>query len=80
MLYLSRDTNFGPSVIQQVACRYTDCIIPAPYLSSCSTLIHFVIMKVINSVFRNTNFMKNGVFWDVTQCGSCKIRRLGGTP
>jgi hypothetical protein len=23
--------------------------------------------------------MKNGVFWDVTRCGSCKNRRVGGT-
>jgi hypothetical protein len=23
--------------------------------------------------------LKNGVFWDVTSCGSCKIRRFGGT-
>jgi positive regulator of sigma E activity len=23
--------------------------------------------------------MKNAVFWDVTPCGSCKNRRLGGT-
>jgi recombination DNA repair RAD52 pathway protein len=23
--------------------------------------------------------MKNGVFWDVTSCGSCKNRRVGGT-
>jgi hypothetical protein len=23
--------------------------------------------------------MKNGVFWDVTQCASCKNRRFGGT-
>jgi hypothetical protein len=23
--------------------------------------------------------MKNGVFWDVTPCGSCKSRRIGGT-
>jgi hypothetical protein len=23
--------------------------------------------------------MKNGVFWDVTPCGSCKNRRYGGT-
>jgi hypothetical protein len=22
--------------------------------------------------------MKNGVFWDITPCGSCKSRRLGG--
>jgi hypothetical protein len=23
--------------------------------------------------------MKNDVFWDVTTCGSCKLRRFGGT-
>jgi hypothetical protein len=23
--------------------------------------------------------MKNGVFWDVTPCGSCENRRFGGT-
>jgi hypothetical protein len=23
--------------------------------------------------------MKNGVFWDVTPCGSCNNRRFGGT-
>jgi hypothetical protein len=23
--------------------------------------------------------MKNGVFWDVTPCGSCHNRRFGGT-
>jgi hypothetical protein len=23
--------------------------------------------------------MKNGVFWDITQCDSCKNRRFGGT-
>jgi hypothetical protein len=23
--------------------------------------------------------IKNGVFWDVTPCGSCKNRRFGGT-
>jgi hypothetical protein len=23
--------------------------------------------------------MKNGVFWEVTSCGSCKDRRFGGT-
>jgi hypothetical protein len=23
--------------------------------------------------------MKNGVFWDVMPCGSCKNRRFGGT-
>jgi hypothetical protein len=26
-----------------------------------------------------TNKWFNGVFWDVTPCGSCKNRRFGGT-
>jgi hypothetical protein len=25
------------------------------------------------------SFKKNGVFWDVTPCGSCKSRHFGGT-
>jgi hypothetical protein len=25
------------------------------------------------------NKIRNGVFWDVTPCGSCKNRRFGGT-
>jgi hypothetical protein len=28
---------------------------------------------------KETVTMKNGVFWDVTPCGSCKNRRFGGT-
>jgi hypothetical protein len=27
----------------------------------------------------NCIVLKNGVFWDVTPCGSCKNRRFGGT-
>jgi hypothetical protein len=37
-------------------------------------------------IYQNVRFevftavtMKNGVFWDVTPCGSCKNRRFGGT-
>jgi hypothetical protein len=29
-------------------------------------------------VFAATTTLKNSVFWDVTPCGSCKNRRLGG--
>jgi hypothetical protein len=28
---------------------------------------------------KTTKRMKNGVFWDVMPCGSCKNRRFGGT-
>jgi hypothetical protein len=37
----------------------------------------------INELARNIKnksiTMKNGSFWDVTPCGSCKNRRFGGT-
>jgi hypothetical protein len=36
------------------------------------------ITGIIFDVFRAVT-MKNGVFWDVTPCGSCKNRRSGGT-
>jgi hypothetical protein len=29
--------------------------------------------------YQPTSNLKNGVFWDVTLCGSCKNRRFGGT-
>jgi hypothetical protein len=35
---------------------------------------HLVRFEVFTAVT-----MKNGVFWDVTPCGSCKNRRFGGT-
>jgi hypothetical protein len=40
-------------------------------------------VKEINGYVRFEVFtsvtMKKGVFWDVTQCGPCKNRRIGGT-
>jgi hypothetical protein len=50
--------------------------------------MHFNIMLLrmpagISQVVRFEVFtaviMKNGVFWDVTPCGSCKNQRFGGT-
>jgi hypothetical protein len=38
------------------------------------TLLAYVRFEVFTAVT-----MKNGVFWDVTPCGSCKNRRFGGT-
>jgi hypothetical protein len=35
---------------------------------------HVVRFEVFTAVT-----MMNGVFWDVTPCGSCKNRRFGGT-
>jgi hypothetical protein len=33
-------------------------------------------MKVFGEL---KNDLKNSIFWEVTQCGSCKNRRFGGT-
>jgi hypothetical protein len=38
------------------------------------SIVAFVRFEVFTAVT-----MKNGVFWDVTPCGSCKNRRFGGT-
>jgi hypothetical protein len=32
-----------------------------------------------DTVMKQVLNLKNGVFWDVTPCGSCKNRRFGGT-
>jgi hypothetical protein len=37
-------------------------------------MTHAVTFEVFTAVT-----MKNGVFWDVTPCGTCKNRRFGGT-
>jgi hypothetical protein len=33
----------------------------------------------IKQTWVNISTLENGVFWDVTSCGSCKNRRFGGT-
>jgi hypothetical protein len=43
-------------------------------LLTTSNLQFFVRFEVFATVT-----MKNGVFWDVTPCGSCKNRRFGVT-
>jgi hypothetical protein len=43
----------------------------APYSKTYYKHVRFEVFTAVN--------MKNGVFWDVTQCGSCKNRRFGGT-
>jgi hypothetical protein len=35
---------------------------------------YFAVIEFVVNTRRN-----NGVFWDVTPCGSCKNRRFGGT-
>jgi hypothetical protein len=41
-------------------------------------IVMIILARVRFEVFTVVT-MKIGVFWDVTPCGSCKNRRLGGT-
>jgi hypothetical protein len=47
-----------------------------------TSMLHIDISNYLN-IARFVVFMavtiKDGVFWDVTPCGSCKNRRFGGT-
>jgi hypothetical protein len=42
--------------------------------------VHFLncYMVCVFSFWCDSVAVKNGVFWDVTPCGSCKNRRFGG--
>jgi hypothetical protein len=43
-----------------------------------ASIADYIVKCVRFEVFTAAT-MKNGVFWDVTPCGSCKSRRFGGT-
>jgi hypothetical protein len=47
-------------------------------LNNCIVYFRFNSKDVRFQVFTAVT-MKNGVFWDVTPCGSCKNRGFGGT-
>jgi hypothetical protein len=57
--------------VQNIATR-----LPSP-IKYVSPLALIKTKKVRFEVFTAVS-MKNGVFWDVTPCGSCKNRRFGG--
>jgi hypothetical protein len=60
----------------------TILVISQCVLSSRSTSIANVVRipHMTLALLQNSPItMKNGVFWDVTPCGSCKNRRSGGT-
>jgi hypothetical protein len=52
------------------------------FCTSLHFLVRGVAMTAKETKNKTTEFkarMKNGLFWDVTLCGCCKNRRLGGT-
>jgi hypothetical protein len=57
----------------QILCAfsYLPCMLHVASIKSSLILLRFEVFTAVN--------MKNGVFWDVTPCGSCKNRRFGGT-
>jgi hypothetical protein len=48
-----------------------DPLAAAPLQSCLYVTVELLLMTI--------NGMKNGVFWDVTPCGSCKNQGFGGT-
>jgi hypothetical protein len=64
-------------------------------LTADGTLVHYFYPKILQNITANISISnklydvrfevftavttQNGVFWDVTSCGSCKNRRFGGT-
>jgi hypothetical protein len=53
------------------------------YLAKQKTVLSYLHVSTLNKIVRFEVFtavtIKNGVFWDVTLCGSCKNGRFGGT-
>jgi hypothetical protein len=54
------------------------CRKEALYKNSSVHIVYSLVFSVRVEVFKAVT-MKNGVFWDVTPCGSCKNQRFGGT-
>jgi hypothetical protein len=53
---------------EKVVVTYSEAM---PPLENKDTVVRFEVFTAVT--------MKNGVFGDVTQCGSCKNRSFGGT-
>jgi hypothetical protein len=84
-LYLIKSTS-------NEAPRYAvSLILTSFYLSLVQISPQHSVLKCIHSMYfgycdikyyphiKPKTFLKNGIFWDVTPCGSCKNRRFGGT-
>jgi hypothetical protein len=60
------------------------CLASTDYLAPLMIMFYVFCETVDRFPFIKFEFfaavtMKNGVFWDVTPCGSCENRRFGGT-
>jgi hypothetical protein len=51
--------------------EYVDLLVDPNLVNMWMNYVKFEVFKAVT--------MKNGVFWDVMPCGSCKNRRFGGT-
>jgi hypothetical protein len=83
--------EFSPFVKSWIKCNWK-IEIPLPGITICHyfDVIAFLLPaskgRAVEDCEKDVRFevftavtMKNGVFWDVTPCGSCKNRRFGGT-
>jgi hypothetical protein len=68
------------------------CLLPYSQYDKSSFILNGPSLNQAGALYRTENTtdnvefqifmvvtMKNGVFWDVAPCGSCKNRRFGGT-
>jgi hypothetical protein len=49
------------------------------YAEDMASRINGKSLQTVSVVLQTSLSIKNGVFWVVTPCGSCKNRRFGGT-
>jgi hypothetical protein len=63
----------------KVGTGFTGCGDPSVGIVRLRTKSHRVCLMFVKFEVFTAVTMKNGVFLDVTPCGSCKNRRFGGT-
>jgi hypothetical protein len=73
LVYLIRADHVVLSSYVYQQCQHTRTI------QVCQTAQNTSVQISVRFEVFTTVTMKNGVFWDVTPCGSCKYRRFGGT-
>jgi hypothetical protein len=81
-------TNKSINIVMYARCYATttkQAAIPRTLLGNCASFTLTAMEEQRNRVFRRSvhrrsiGQVKNGVFWDLTPCGSCKNLRFGGS-
>jgi hypothetical protein len=59
--------------------EWIHCRILSSMLHTWFHIFNWLVLSFLSLFWRTEAGLKNGFFWDVTPCGSCKNRRFGGT-